>query len=402
MPKGCLHLQVLGVDHSAHVQEDPVVPEAVGRLGPPVEILAGRELVGSGVFESHAHSLLDFCPDESHTVLVHGVLESRHLPVGSVTVVSLHSQDRGEHVLGLLRRAEAEVVCHSGEGLGVSVRRSHAASHGHSEALEGTAVRVDDRHKPDAVGEDVNVVVGGDSHSDLEFSGQVRAAVDGLNSVGGSEGSGHKFLRVHRLRVALLEEDLVEGGRAGKAVVRKVLGNLLDVVVALRGAHSRNGSADHVSVHVTARGDGVHAGFVHLTDCRLEVLLQDAVELEGLTGRHLQMPYSVRVREGVHFQPLVGLADPPGKAHTGHERVGRLDAQLRTLRPVRPVVLLVDAVEFDDLGVLVGHLCCRPVVQCLLQSAPQVVRPDLDLLVRGVLAGVSGLFLCSTSLLNES
>lgn len=101
---------------------------------------------------------------------------------------------------------------------------------------------------------------------------------------------------------------------------------------------------------VTASGDGVEEGSVDGLHGGLEVLLDDTVELPGLSSRHLHGTITVLISDLGHLKPLGSGSDTSGEsdsnlekdekrckgstsirqeavneeATTNHERVGRL------------------------------------------------------------------------------
>ena len=58
---------------------------------------------------------------------------------------------------------------------------------------------------------------------------------------------------------------------------------------------------------------------------RLQVILQDPVELEGLPRREPQRLPAMGAGELVELQPLRGRADAAGQPDANHELIGRLE-----------------------------------------------------------------------------
>lgn len=63
---------------------------------------------------------------------------------------------------------------------------------------------------------------------------------------------------------------------------------------------------------ITTCGDGIETTPVDSLHSGLEVLLDDTVELESLTGSQLEGGVSVLVTDLVHVQPLLRRADTSG------------------------------------------------------------------------------------------
>ena len=126
-------------------------------------------------------------------------------------------------------------------------------------------------------------------------------------------------------------------------------------------------------VDVTAGGDGVEHALVDLLDRRLQVRLDDSVELERLTSRELECVVAALVGNLVNGEPLVRLADTGRQTQPNHERVGGFEAVRLALVPDVAVVLLVDAVELGELTVRLGERARRRVLETLDDGSAEVV-----------------------------
>mmetsp|Transcript_18723 Transcript_18723/g.53670 ORF Transcript_18723/g.53670 Transcript_18723/m.53670 type:complete len:536 (+) Transcript_18723:854-2461(+) len=280
---GRLELVVGQVDHPAVLDEHGVVPLAVVRLGPTVRVATSLERKRPGLLEFPSELLLHLCAEPVDAVVVNRVLETRMLPVGSVTVVPLHGHDGGQYVFGVVGFAEAHDVGRPGEGGRVVVGRTHTATHRHREPLQlALLYNCDEAY---AVCKHIDVVYRRYGNGDFEFAWEVCLAVQGL-LLDGRVGR-HQLAR-QALTAALVQEYLVVRTRPRQHEFREFLADGLDLVVCVCGADAGCAGADDVAVDISAGGDAVHAGLGHAPHDRLEVALDDAVQLERLTGRHLE------------------------------------------------------------------------------------------------------------------
>eukprot|EP00413_Alexandrium_margalefii_P019624 CAMPEP_0204528176 /NCGR_PEP_ID=MMETSP0661-20131031/9382_1 /ASSEMBLY_ACC=CAM_ASM_000606 /TAXON_ID=109239 /ORGANISM="Alexandrium margalefi, Strain AMGDE01CS-322" /LENGTH=554 /DNA_ID=CAMNT_0051534137 /DNA_START=286 /DNA_END=1947 /DNA_ORIENTATION=+ len=336
--------------HAADRHEAAAMPEAVISLHPAEEVAAVLEPVGALRLEPPAEAGLHLLPVPLRAVVLHGVLDAGVLAVGAVAEVALDREDRFADVLGVGRLAEAYDVREPGEGLLVVVREPEAAAHGDVETLELAALN--DGDEPAAVCKDVDVVGGRYGHGDLELAGQVGLAVQGLLLNGRAPEDltllGH-LLTVH-------QEYLVVSAGAGQAMVVDGVGVAHDLLHELAAANGGVGGAKDVAADVSASCDGVHARAVHGAHGVLDVALEHAVKLPSLAGRDLQRSVGVTAGDVVHGQPLLGGAIAAGQAHADHEAERVLDAEFLALLADVAVVLLVAAMELDELRVLEGHL----------------------------------------------
>ena len=134
------------------------------------------------------------------------------------------------------------------------------------------------------------------------------------------------------------------GGREQGASDRK------RIFVDLHGdlVDGRVGRSGHVTVHVAAGGEGGGERVVDRLDQRADALLQHAVELEGLAGGDAEGAVGEATRELVVDDVLGGRDDAAGLARAHHDGV------LFTRLALVAVILLVDAVELDELLVVPG------------------------------------------------
>ena len=90
----------------------------------------------------------------------------------------------------------------------------------------------------------------------------------------------------------------------------------------------RGRAAEHVALDVAARRQSREQGFVDLPDRRLQVLLQDAMELKLLAGRDSQAAVADGLGQMVARQVLGGGQRAADDPHADHELIGFLLAFL--------------------------------------------------------------------------
>mmetsp|Transcript_61252 Transcript_61252/g.189801 ORF Transcript_61252/g.189801 Transcript_61252/m.189801 type:complete len:510 (-) Transcript_61252:992-2521(-) len=313
--EGAAALELLGdlreadahaLPHAADGNEAAAMPEAVVGLHPAEEVAAVLELVRALRRELLPQASLHLLPVPLGPVVLHGVLDARVLAVRAVAEVALHREDSLADVLGVRRLAEADDLREAGEGLLVVVREPEAAAHGDVETLELAALN--DGDEPAAVCKDVDVVGGRYGHGDLELARQVGLAVQWLLL----DGRASEDLALLSHLLAVHQEDLVVGPRAGQAMVMDGVGVAHDLLHERAAADGGVGGAEDVAADVPAGRDGVHASTVHGAHGVLHVALEHAVELPGLTGGDLHRSVRVAAGDVVHGEPLLGRAVAAG------------------------------------------------------------------------------------------
>mmetsp|Transcript_9831 Transcript_9831/g.22936 ORF Transcript_9831/g.22936 Transcript_9831/m.22936 type:complete len:443 (+) Transcript_9831:990-2318(+) len=346
---------------------------------------------------------------------VHKVLHAGVCAHLAVAVVALRGQD-GLHELGeVLLGDVSKRLRHPGKGALFVVCAAHAPADEDIVALEGLAVVRHDDDEADVVDEEIDRVVAGDRHRNLELAGEVLAAVEGFLRIpgddaiarvvkhcvahlgvqildrlcdGGDDGGGggalhHVLLPVlDSSRLLAVHPKLGKSGGGGGEEVSNVVASLKGVLVG--GVREGGGGGHDVAVDVAAPAEGRTPRIGDGGNDALEVRLLHTVDLPRLTGS----------RPDVVLPPLCGdVVD--GLVHLGRQlAVGDLEAQhklvasgvpclvgaleVAVLLHVGPVVLEDDdRVVGDADGLAVGHL--------LLQGVAEVGR---------VLLGVLGLVLC--------
>mmetsp|Transcript_40551 Transcript_40551/g.88644 ORF Transcript_40551/g.88644 Transcript_40551/m.88644 type:complete len:334 (-) Transcript_40551:1265-2266(-) len=333
------------------------MPQAVLGLHPVVEVAARLELVRPLWLQLEAKAVLDLLPEPLLAVVLHSVLDARMLPASAVAEVPLHGEDGLGHKLRVTGLTEADDLGEPGVGLLVVVGEAQSAANSNVEALQ--LVVLDNSDEAQAVCKDVNIIGGRDGHSDLVLAGQVGEAVQGLLL----HWSASQYLGLFSHLIAVHEEDLMVCATAGQAVIMHGVGVGEDLLHHLTAADRRVGGAHDIPANIAACRQGVHAGTIHRTHRLLHVALEDPMDLPGLPRGDLQRPVRVLVADVVHGYPLLCSAVSPRHADADHEAEGILDAQFLALLAKIPVILLVAAVGFDELGILEGHLSGGDIVQ---------------------------------------
>lgn len=139
--------------------------------------------------------------------------------------------------------------------------------------------------------------------------------------------------------------------------------------------------AEHVTVHVVGGRQRVQPNGVQHLVHRLDVLLQNAVELEGLTVGQTDAAVD-RVFTGklVDRLPLFGGNHPTRQTAAQQHRMTRLQLLLCTLGADVAVVLLVHAVETDQQEVVAFETAGETVIQIFSNGATQIVAFQLHAL----------------------
>mmetsp|Transcript_33213 Transcript_33213/g.77637 ORF Transcript_33213/g.77637 Transcript_33213/m.77637 type:complete len:488 (+) Transcript_33213:497-1960(+) len=239
---------------------------------------------------------------------VHQILEPRVGTHLAVAVVALHGEDGLHRLKEDLLAHIPEVRRSTSERRLVLVRAPHAAAHDDVEAGECLAVGLHDDDTPDVVDVQVDAVVAGHGEGDLELLWQVRAPVDGLDRVAGDDAIA-VVVRADLVQLKLLDvllpildcrcllavkPYLVERARHRLEQVCKRLGVLLAVHVR-RVVREMDRRSHQISVDVATPAIRVRSDVGNGRDDRLEVALEDAVQLEGLPRRGAQVALAVLV-----------------------------------------------------------------------------------------------------------
>ena len=335
---------------------------------------------GTRRLKLEADALLHFAAEPLDAAVLNRVLEAGVLAVGPVAEIALGGEDGGADLVHLVRGNEAEKISQTGEGLGVAVAHAESAANGHVVSREFPVF--DDRDVTEVLGEDIDIVGGGDGEACLEFAREVGVAVHRL---GFGFPSGDQFL---------IEEDLMVGARPGEGIVAPTRCMLVDLLEDFRALGIRRGH--HVAVHVAAGRDRVEQGLIHPLDEFLDVPLDHPVELEGLPGGEAQGRGCNVVGEFVEDEPLLGRGLSTGQADAAHEGEGLLFSFLLEAIAQVSVILHVEAVELGELVALLGNVPRGSVGQIGGDVSAEMARVDLHSLVggEGLGSGVVGAHGC--------
>ena len=286
------------------------------------------------------------------------ILDAGVLAVGTIAPVAVdldHGLADGDD---LFAGEEADDVGQARVGGLVAVGGAEAAAD--EQVVTDELAAFDDGDVAHVVGEDVDVVVRGQGEAGLELTREVGLAVEIVRrgarvvEVGGrrhvriglvDRGAGlGDLLAETEVELDAVDPDGVirsrlrqQGTGQREGIVFDGLGDRVD---------RRIGRGRDVAVHVAARGEGGGEGFVDRLDQVADALLQHAVELEGLAGSDAEGAVGEATGELVVDEILGGRDDAAGLARAHHDGVLLGDLALIT------VVLLVDAVEFDELLVI--------------------------------------------------
>ena len=365
-----------GVFHATAHDEQREVRVAVFAGDPAVAISGRCEFKPAWGAQGVTQTFFDFGAEPDEAAVGDGVFEPGVFAVGAVAVVALDEHDFLGDVDDLIHRAEAEDIREARVGFDLVVRHAEAAADGHIETKQFLAGRVGDRDEAEIVSVDVDVVARRDGDDRFEFTRQIRGAVQRF-VVGFA--AGDEFIG---------NPDLVVGAGARREVIADGFGEVerLGVEGALLGVGVRH----DVAVDVAAGREGVHELSVDRLNGWAEVALENAMKLEGLTRGNLERAVGVGVGEGVEGEPLRGRADAARDANARHKGERFFLVLAPALVAEVAVVLGVDAVEFGELGAVLGDRAGRGVGEIAEDVAAEKVTLGFDRLVFGERLGRRG------------
>ncbi|MNS71873.1 hypothetical protein D3C72_1052640 [compost metagenome] len=338
---------------------------AVYPLDPTKAIPTAGELVGATLGEGDARAALHLGLKGLHPHAFKSVLGLGVLAVDPVAPVALGADHGGCHFQHVGERDEAEIARLARVGAGVAVGHGQTPAHQHVEAHQLAVIT--NGHEVEIVGVDVHVVVGRDHHGRLEFARQVVGTQDRL---------------LVTPQLLAIQPDLHVGAGLGQQVLGDLLGPLVGLLVQL-GLH-RVAGAEHVAVHVARGGYAVDAGAVEGLVHQLDVALEHPVELEGLAGGQADAAVqAVILGELVDHLPLGRGDDAARQAGAQHDVVQGLQLLGGALGADVSVILLIHAVEADQLEVVAIEATGEGILQILGYGAAQEVAFALEAFVVG-------------------
>ena len=149
--------------------------------------------------------------------------------------------------------------------------------------------------------------------------------------------------------------------------------------LGVRGRFDHQHARHDVAIDIAAGRDRVDQRLVDGSEGLLEFALDDAVQLEGLPGRQPQRAVGVATRDRIERQPLLRSAHSARQARTDHETVGRLEFLQTPLLAQVAVVLLVAAVQLQQLRVVFAQRTGDRIGQALHDRAAQPAARGLYL-----------------------
>ncbi|OQB87268.1 MAG: hypothetical protein BWX86_02765 [Verrucomicrobia bacterium ADurb.Bin122] len=318
--------------------------------------------------ETQPGALLDFGAEPVHAALGDHVFQPGVFAVGAVAGVPVRLQDRAGDVEDALGRHEAERVGHARVGFGVAMAHAEPATDEDVVAQEPRRVGgIGHGHEAEAVRVDVGVVERRDRKGDLELARQILASVERILK--------RLLLARGELERRAIDPDLVVRRRARdqQGVDLERIGlHLIDERTG-RGRGRRH----DVAPDVAARRDGRAQRLVQAAHEGAEAVFDDAMPLERLARGEAKRVVAVQAGQLVKREVLGGRDHAAGQA--------RAD-QVQVLFPgftLIAVVLLVDAMKFQELLVVVAEALLRRIGEGLGNRARQRGIVELQQFVGG-------------------
>ena len=244
---------------------------------------------------------------------------------------------------------------------------AHAAADGHVPAGDVAGV-IRDRDVAEVMREDIDVVRGRHRHHDLEFARQIGLAVDRLDHLAFAA---RDALAVEPdLAIGRRMRQQMIGDRARQLERRRMRARLLRQQLHMTLRLTSPQAAMELS---KTRIDRLHR--------RLQVRLDDAVQLDGLARGEPHRAVAVVAGDLVEREPLLRRQHPARDAHADHEGERLLHLLAGALGPQVAVVLQVHAVELHQLLIVLDDRAGDLLAQALLERAAQIVARFLDALV---------------------
>mmetsp|Transcript_79849 Transcript_79849/g.158680 ORF Transcript_79849/g.158680 Transcript_79849/m.158680 type:complete len:417 (+) Transcript_79849:691-1941(+) len=309
--------------------------------------------------------LLDESAEAVDAEGVNEVLEASrrtHLAVAMITLDSEDSLHRLEKVLLLY---ESQMVRSAGKGCLLPMGPAHTTTHNNVEPFESHAVRLHDDDAANVVDVQVDRVVPGHRECDLELLWQVGASIERLYWMACDDAIAivevTHLVKIELTNVPLpvfyllsflaIEPKLVEA--FGHRLEEISNGSRVLHAIRVRGVVGKvDGRRHDVAVNVAAAAVGIRAHVGDVGDDLLELRLDDAMQLEGLTGRSAQVALAI----------LVGKVVELTEERSRHLSNRDLEAQHELVRLLAiglllqvTVLLHVRAMVLEDVDRILGH-----------------------------------------------
>ena len=362
LTEACAHRIAGGIEHAAALDEQGEVPLAVHALNPAVAVAIVVEFELADRLQIVAEVFVELRQNPVRAVVIDCIFHPRVLALRAAAEIALHQHYFLCHIGDLIDRAETDHIREPRIGILRAVGHAHPAADRDIEADQLSAL--DDGDERQAVRVDIDIVRWRHRDGDLEFPRQVGLAVDRLE------------ILLARFHFFTIQPNLVVGAGGGCEVVGNLLGNFQNLRV--HPGEIGVGVAHHVAVHVSASRDGIHRRLIDLRNRALEVRLDDAVELERLARGQLNRAVRELRGEAIRFQPLLRGGDTARHADADHEGIRLVELVLTAIRAQVAIVLLVGAVEFQQLLVILAHRSGGKVGKTFLDRPAQIVAADLD------------------------
>jgi len=219
--------------------------------------------------------------------------------------------------------------------------------------------------------EDVDAVVVRQANRHFVLARHIGRAVERLIALGC-----YLYARAIGQHLLAIEPELVVGGRFGHELIADLLGQRL--IVEVRVGQQIGHRAGHgVARHIAAAAVGTDPALVQRLDQRLHIGLADAVELEILPGGDPDGVVAIGRRQIIGQQILLGSQTAARELGAYHELPGAIQSLLLALAARVAVILLVGAMELQQLVCALGDIGGAEIGQLVEQEATQAIADDL-------------------------
>ncbi len=339
------------------------MPFIINAFHPANPVATPGKLIRADRLKFDPRATLDFRFKCLQSHALKGVFGFGIFPVGTVTPVALRRHYRFGHRQGVLQRQIAKLAGRTSVGFLITMLNRQTAAHQQVKA-DQLAV-LGNRHKVHVVGVQIDIILRRDHHRGFKFTRQIGLPEDRF-FIGGRD-------------LLLIEPDL----RIRTGARQQMFGDLLRPFVGfsmqLRLVRVRG--TQHVTVHVVGGCQRIQPHRVQHLVHRLNVLLQNAVELEGLAvGQTDTAVNRVIRREFIDRLPLRRSNHPARQAAAQQHRVARLQLLRRTLGANIAVILLIHAMKAYQQEVIAFKTAGETVVQIFRNGAAQIVAFQLHAL----------------------